>query len=105
MPGGSGNLGAVPPLKCIRLYEQQTPQQYGAADLSAGDSASRPMSGFGMVSPAAGVTSAGAMRILSAKFFDHMFFIKASRFGYQIIPSLLCTTTTNITKCSYAKRA
>ena len=43
-----GNFrGLLPPLKCIRLRKQQTPQQqHGAADLSAGGSASRQKRGF-----------------------------------------------------------
>ena len=35
-------LISPPPLKCIRLCKPQTPRQLGAANLSAGDSASRP---------------------------------------------------------------
>ena len=50
------------PLKCVRLCKQKRPQRHGAADLSAGDSASSESEGFRMDSPVAGVTSAGAMR-------------------------------------------
>ena len=64
-PREMGNFrGYSPALKCIRLCKQQTPQQHGAADLSAGDGASRRKRGFGMDSPAAGVSSARAMRPL-----------------------------------------
>ena len=45
---GSGSLktrgsweGVVPPFECIKLCKQQTPQQKGFADLSAGDSTPR----------------------------------------------------------------
>jgi len=37
---GRGNLGVFPPLKCIRLCNQQMPTAARAAGLSAGDSAS-----------------------------------------------------------------
>ena len=57
-----GHLGVVLPLKCIRQRKRQTSQRHGAADLSAGESASRRKHGFIMDSPAAGVTSLGAMR-------------------------------------------
>ena len=70
IPLGDGAIfRVVPPLKCIRLCKQQTLQQHGAADLSAGDSASRRKRGFD--SPAAGVTSTGRC-CLSSEFFDHL---------------------------------
>ena len=61
---GKGQFwGSFLPLKCgTLLCKQQMPQQHRAADLSAGDSASRWKCGFRMDSPATGVTSAGAMR-------------------------------------------
>jgi len=65
MPQGKGNCGdCSPALKCIRLCKQQTPQLHGAADLSAGDSASRRKGGFVRNGfNRRGVTSAGeAMR-------------------------------------------
>ena len=67
-PGVGANWGLSPTLKCITLCKQQTPQQNGAADLSAGDSASQRKHGFRMDSPAAGVTSAGRC-VLSSEFF------------------------------------
>jgi len=53
-PGELAILGVVPPLKCIRLCKQQTPQRHGTADLSTGNSASRPMRDFTMHSPDTG---------------------------------------------------
>jgi len=62
-PSGEGTvLGVVPPLKSVRLCKQQTRQQHGAADLSAGDSVSQRKCSFRMNLPGTGVTSAGAMR-------------------------------------------
>jgi len=61
-PQGKGNFEGCSRMKCIRLHKQQIPQQHGAADLSAGDRSSRRKRGFRMDSPAAGLTSAGAMR-------------------------------------------
>ena len=53
-PGEGAVLGVAAAVKCIRLRKQQTPA-------AAHGSASRPMRGFRMDSPAAGVTSARAM--------------------------------------------
>ena len=54
---GEAVLEVVPPLKCIRLcYKQQTQQQHGAADLSAG-AARHGESETRMDSPAAEVGS------------------------------------------------
>jgi len=56
-PVGRGNSGGCFP---IRLCNQQTLQQHGAADLSAGDCMLQ--CDFRMDSPTAGVTSAAVMR-------------------------------------------
>jgi len=48
-PGEGAVLGVAAAVKCIRLRKQQTPA-------AAHGSASRPMRGFRMDSPAAGVT-------------------------------------------------
>jgi len=58
-PRGIGNFGGCSPLKCIRLCKQQTPQRHGTADLSTGNSASRPMRDFTMHSPDTGGDRSG----------------------------------------------
>ena len=66
-PAGEGIFfageGLFLPVKCITLCNQQKPQlQHDAANLSAGNSASRQKRIFRMDSLAAGVTRAEAMR-------------------------------------------
>ena len=61
IPQEKGNfcLGVVPPLKCIILRKQQTPQQHGAADLSTGAARHGESSASELTHPPQGVTSAG----------------------------------------------
>ena len=67
--------GVVPPLKCIILRKQQTPQQHGAADLSTGAARHGESSASEWTHPPQGVTSAGGGRYgLSLKFFDHLLY-------------------------------
>ena len=63
MPHGKGQFwGIVPQFKCIRLCKQQMPAAARGYRFVRKGSSSLRKRGFKMDSPAAGVTSAGAMR-------------------------------------------
>ena len=70
-PGKEATLGAGPPLKCIRLWKQETPQQRGAADLSARTARHRQYKASEWTRPSRGWQVRGRCG-LSSKFFDHL---------------------------------